>query len=133
MTERVHKPSFIKNNDADLFQELRKQVNETVDKLEPQRRNDIILKAILFPALYILFYCTALIWSANETIYQFAFFMMGILLVLNFLNLIHEAVHNTLFRNKRINNWYVHFFDLMGANSYIWKIRHIRLHHNYPT
>ena len=21
----------------------------------------------------------------------------------------------------------------MGANSYIWKIRHIRLHHNYPN
>ena len=40
---------------------------------------------------------------------------------------------NTLFKNKRINNWYVHFFDLLGANSYIWKIRHIRLHHNYPN
>ena len=59
--------------------------------------------------------------------------MMGFLLVLNFLNLIHEAVHSTLFKNKRVNNWYVHFFDLMGANSYIWKIRHIRLHHNYPN
>jgi len=133
MTERVHKPSFIKNNDTDLFQELRKQVNETVDRLEPKRRSDIILKAILFPSLYIIFYITALVWSANETVYYAAFFMMGVLLVLNFLNLIHEAVHNTLFKNKRINNWYVHFFDLLGANSYIWKIRHVRLHHNYPN
>jgi linoleoyl-CoA desaturase len=133
MTERLLKPHFIKNSDAELFQQLRKEVNETVEQLTPKRRNDIVLKAILFPSLYILSYVAALVWSSNEAIYYAAFFMMGILLVLNFLNLIHEAVHSTLFRNKRINNWYVHFFDLMGANSYIWKIRHIRLHHNYPN
>jgi linoleoyl-CoA desaturase len=133
MTERVLKPSFIKNSDAELYQQLRKEVNSTVNKLESKRRIDIITKAILFPASYILFYVAALIWANNSIAYYACFFMMGFLLVLNFLNLIHEAVHNTLFANKRINNWYIHFFDLMGANSYIWKIRHIRLHHNYPN
>jgi len=133
MTERVFKPSFIKNNDAELFQQLRKEVNATVERLEERRRIDITIKAILFPSLYILSYLAALKWAANDTIYYSFYFMMGFLLVLNFLNLIHEAVHSTLFKNKHVNNWYVHFFDLMGANSYIWKIRHIRLHHNYPN
>ncbi len=133
MTEKVLKPSFIKNSDAELFQKLRKEVNATVNNLEEKRRFHITVKAILFPAAYILFYLAALKWASNETVYYICYFMMGVLLVLNFLNLIHEAVHATLFRNKRINNWYVHFFDLMGANSYIWKIRHIRLHHNYPN
>ncbi|MFT4155375.1 fatty acid desaturase family protein [Parafilimonas sp.] len=133
MTESVIKPSFIKNADAELFQQLRKEVNITVSRLEEKRRPGIIVKAILFPALYILSYLAALYWASNATIYYACFFSMGFLLVLNFLNLIHEAVHNTLFSSKRINNWYVHFFDLMGANSYIWKIRHIRLHHNYPN
>lgn len=132
MTDRV-KPSFIKNADTELFQQLRKQVNATVGELEPKRRTDIILKAILFPSLYIVAYTGALILANNVVLYYTCYFLMGALLVLNFLNLIHEAVHHTLFRNKRINNWYVHFFDLMGANSYIWKIRHIRLHHNYPN
>jgi len=36
-------------------------------------------------------------------------------------------------KSKLINKAYVYFFDLMGANSYIWKMRHIRLHHNYPN
>lgn len=133
MTERVLKPSFIKNNDAELFQQLRQQVNATVNQLEEKRRIDIVLKAILFPSLYILSYLAALHWAYDTTVYYVCFFAMGFLLVLNFLNLIHEAVHNTLFANKRINNWYVHFLDLMGANSYIWKVRHIRLHHNYPN
>jgi hypothetical protein len=63
MTERVHKPSFIKNNDADLFQELRKQVNETVDKLEPKRRNRYHFKGNSFSCLYnsFLLHCTDMV------------------------------------------------------------------------
>ena len=57
---------------------------------------------------------------------------MGILLVIIFLNLIHEAVHHTL-SNVNGNQLYICFFDLMGANSYVWKNRHTRLHHNYPN
>lgn len=133
MTERVAKPSFIKTRDGKLFQALRKEVNATVRELEPRRRGDIVLKAILFPLLYLTAYISAMHWSQDSLIYYACYFLMGCLLVLNFLNLIHEAVHHTLFSNKRINNWYVHFFDMMGANSYMWKVRHIRLHHNYPN
>ena len=133
MTERVAKPSFIKTQDGKLFQQLRKEVNATVRELEPRRKGDIILKAFLFPLLYLMAYISAMHWRQYALIYYVCYFLMGCLLVLNFLNLIHEAVHHTLFFNKRVNNWYVHFFDLMGANSYTWKVRHIRLHHNYPN
>ncbi len=133
MVEKIYKPSYIKNADAELFQQLRQQVNATVDQLIEKRRIDIIIKAILFPSLYILSYLAALKWAHNTTVYYACFFSMGVLVVLNFLNLIHEAVHHTLFRNKHVNNLYVLFFDLMGANSYTWRLRHIRLHHNYPN
>ncbi len=133
MMKEMKKPVFVKDRDTDLFQQLKKEVFATVRQLEPRRRGDIILKAILFPSLYLLAYISAVHWAANDTIYYSCYFLMGVLIVLNFLNLIHEAVHHTLFFNKRVNNWYVHFFDLMGANSYMWKVRHIRLHHNYPN
>lgn len=133
MTDRTTKPIFLKKNDHDLFQQLRKEVNETVHSLEPRRRIAIKIKAILFPLLYIFSYCAAIIWGNNSGVYYTCYFFLGIFLVLNFLNLIHEAVHNTLFRNRKINRLYEYFFDIMGANSYIWKIRHIRLHHNYPN
>src|SRR5690606_37222857 len=51
----------------------------------------------------------------------------------NFINLVHEAVHYTLFKSKWLNHLYIYFFDLMGANSYIWKTRHIKLHHRFPN
>lgn len=127
------KPIFIKDQDLALFQQLRNQVKEKLRHASPKKQLAITIKALLFPILYFAAYAAALIWSASKWTYYFFFALMGFLLVINFLNLIHEAVHNTLFANKRINRWYVHFFDLMGANSFIWKIRHTRLHHNYPN
>lgn len=131
--ENYTKPLFAKNPGDDLFQRLRQKVNETVRRLEPVKKHEILLKAILFPSLYIFAFIAALVWGQNKTIFYCCYFFMGVLLVLNFLNIIHEAVHHTLFKDKKLNNLYIHFFDLLGANSYIWKLRHIRLHHNYPN
>lgn len=127
------KPVFLKEDSAALFLKLRNRVNEIVKSLEPVKKSTIVLKAVLFPALYVLTYVAILIWGKNPLVLYGGYFVLGILIILNFLNLIHEAVHHTLFENKKLNNWYVNFFDLLGANSYIWKIRHVRLHHNYPN
>jgi linoleoyl-CoA desaturase len=55
------------------------------------------------------------------------------MLVFTFLNTIHDAVHGTIFKSRRANQLFIYLFDLMGANSYIWKVRHVRFHHNYPN
>ncbi len=133
MKDTIIKPVFAKNQGEQLFQELKKEVHETVRSLAPHKQLQITLKAILFPLMYLLTYIAAMEFGENPAVLYGCYFLLGLMLVLNFLNLIHEAVHGTLFRNKRLNNWYVHFFDLMGANSYIWKIRHTRFHHNYPN
>jgi len=133
MIELTVKPSFSKTREEALFTALKREVHDTVRTLAPHRQFQITLKAIVFPLLYVLTYITALNFGTNALVFYACYFFLGLLLVLNFLNLIHEAVHGTLFRNKRLNNWYVHFFDLMGANSFIWKIRHTRFHHNYPN
>ncbi len=133
MTKRIAKPLFKRQSDAALFQQLRLEVNDTVKALEPGRKFSIALKSILFPAAYILTYITALLFGSYSWVFYSCYFLLGILIILNFLNLIHEAVHNTLFEDRNLNKWYVYLFDIMGANSYIWKIRHSRLHHNYPN
>ena len=128
------KPVFMKvKADQDLFISLRQQVMEVVGALEGGRRWTIKVKAILFPLLYISTYAASLLWGNNLTVLYTCYFLLGGFLLLNFLNLIHDAVHQTLFDHSWINNMYMYFFDIMGANSYIWKLRHIRLHHNYPN
>lgn len=133
MTQQLTKPSFAKQKEEDLFQELRKHVNETVKHFGPARQKTIYIKALLFPLLYLASYALALIFSQNLFVFYLLYFLMGVFLVLNYLNIVHEAIHNTLFRSNALNKLYIHLFDVMGANSYIFKIRHVRFHHNYPN
>ena len=124
---------FAKGDGEEVFQQIRQRVNATVRELEPRRRLEITLKAILFPLLYMFAWLIAMIFGNNIWVLYLSYCMMGMMLVIVFLNLVHEAVHNTLFRRKWLNEAYIYFFDIMGANSYTWKIRHTRLHHNYPN
>ena len=131
--ERISKPIYPKNGDEAIFTELRREVKDVVATLETQRRKTIILKAIILPIFYFALYACALLYGNKALVFYSCYFLMGLLLVSIFLNIIHDAVHGTIFKNEKINAAYVYLFDLMGANSFIWKLRHIRFHHNYPN
>jgi linoleoyl-CoA desaturase len=121
------------DDDKIVFRKLRKEVRDIVTELAPKRKTGILVKAILFPLAYLLTYLSALYWGNHIPLFYGCYFLLGLLLVMVFLNIIHDAVHGTIFPSPRLNRLYVHFFDLMGANSYIWQIRHVRYHHNYPN
>jgi linoleoyl-CoA desaturase len=36
-------------------------------------------------------------------------------------------------KQKKANSLLLYLLDLLGANSYIWKIKHIKLHHSFPN
>jgi linoleoyl-CoA desaturase len=127
------KPVFRKENNHDIFLSLREKVNQIVNDLYEERKRIVLLKAILFPLLYIGAYIAAIIWAKSPGVFYGCYFLMGLMVMIIFINLIHDAVHHVLFKNNRLNSLFVHFFDVMGANSYAWKIRHTRLHHNYPN
>ena len=133
--EKAIKPQFTKSNAVAeaAFQQLRKDVNLLITQLEPFRRKNIVFKALLFPLLYIATYTSLLEWGRNDWVFYSSYFMLGVTLVMIFLNTIHDAVHGTIFKQKWANEIYVYFFDLMGANSYVWRLRHVRFHHNYPN
>jgi linoleoyl-CoA desaturase len=131
--ERRAKPTYDRNGDEVIFTQLRTEVKKTVSLLEGNRHKTIILKAAILPILYFGIYTLALLFGKRALIYYACYFAMGLLLVSIFLNIIHDAVHGTIFKNEKMNAAYVYLFDLMGANSFIWKLRHIRFHHNYPN
>jgi linoleoyl-CoA desaturase len=129
----VPKPVFPVLGDKVIFTNLRQEVKKIVSESASRKKPEIILKGILFPLAYVLTYMAALYWGNNITILYSLYCLLGFLLVFVFLNIIHDAVHDTIFENRFANKVLVHFFDLMGANSYIWQLRHVRFHHNYPN
>ncbi len=130
----MKRPNYDKNTqDKELFAELRRRVNNIVNNLPKSRDNYIKLKAIILPFLYFGLYIFALYNSTNAFIYILSFVLMGITLVLIYLNLIHEAAHNNIYKTKIFNKIILSIFDLVGANSYIWQKRHVYSHHSFPN
>lgn len=130
----MEKPSYSKNTDeTKLFNELRKRVNKRIEEIPEDRDFYIKIKALLLPCLYFGLYFFALFNAENSAIYISSYVLMGIMLVLIYLNLIHEAAHNNIFKSKKLNSVVMSVFDFVGANSYIWKKRHIASHHAYPN
>lgn len=130
----MEKPSYSKNTEeTKLFNELRKRVNKRIEEIPEDRDFYIKVKAVLLPLLYFGFYFLAIFNAQNPAVYLLSFVLMGMMLVLIYLNLIHEAAHNNIFKSKKLNSAVMSIFDLIGANSYIWKKRHIASHHAYPN
>ncbi|MFC3160539.1 hypothetical protein ACFOEQ_20575 [Chryseobacterium arachidis] len=101
----MEKPIYLKDSeDAKLFNELRKRVNQRVETIPENRDLYIQIKAIILPLVYFGLYVFALFNVDKPWIYISSFVLMGISLVLIYLNLIHEAAHNNIYKSKRLNS-----------------------------
>src|SRR3546814_15684866 len=58
---------------------------------------------------------------------------MGLFMFLIFLNVVHDAAHEAIFRNKRLNLAFTWFLELFGTNNRLWRTRHLDSHHIYPN
>lgn len=127
------KPTFAKSNEEgrhfiDLKEAVESRLANSKENLSLPK-----IKFFVLPLLYLSCWMAAMYFKTLPGLYYTFYCLMGITMVLIFVNLIHEACHLLLFEKKRHNQMAMYLFDLIGANSYIWGLRHIRLHHNYPN
>lgn len=126
------KPTFTKCAEEDrYFIQLKETVKQRLCLEDKNYQNQI--KAFLLPFLYFLSWLTAMEFKSVPLLFYLFYGFMGILIILIFVNLIHESCHQTLFEKKWKNKAMMYLFDCIGANSFIWVNRHIRMHHNYPN
>jgi len=126
----VFNKSSVDNRD---YLELRRRIKRAI-KMLPNSR--ILIKPILafaLPLLYLLLYFAALSSIANPMLFVTLYGLMGVLSVIIFISLIHDCVHNNVFRKAINNKRFLIVFDLMGGNSFVWKKRHLLMHHNYQN
>ncbi len=116
-----------------LLRELKRRVRKRVREIPENRTNYLKIKVILLNLLYFGAFFIAIFNGDHPWLYVGMFALMGIGLVLLYLNVFHEAAHDNIYKKKIFNRLALAGFDLVGANSYIWQKRHIESHHNYPN
>ncbi len=92
-------------------------------------RLKIILLFILFFSSYFMMY------SKGNTggmvlIYAIIFGFTSIIIALN---VIHDASHNALFKEKKWNKLLLLSMNLLGSSGYLYHLNHVRIHHTFPN
>lgn len=49
------------------------------------------------------------------------------------MGVMHDAIHGSYSKNKKINTLLGYSFNLIGGNAVVWKIQHNVLHHTYTN
>ncbi len=93
----------------------------------------MVMKTIIIVSVY--FGCYALIITGGFSlpIMWLLCIGMGIGMAGIGFSVTHDALHGSYSSNSKINYLVGLFFDLVGANGYIWKITHNVLHHTYTN
>jgi linoleoyl-CoA desaturase len=126
---------FNKNKRMDFYPDLRKRVDAYFASAKVNRHaNWLMYSKILF--ILSTFVGTYLLILSNlfSPMLMFALALLhGFAAALIGLNIAHDAIHGSLSSNPRINNLFGLLFNIVGANDYLWRIKHNIIHHTYTN
>ena len=87
---------------------------------------------LLLISVYLILYFLVL-FSSVKWVAFVSMIILGPLAILMGINIAHDAAHGSISRKTWVNELFCMIFDLVGANSYIWRKRHVFSHHSYPN
>lgn len=109
---------------------------EVDDKLQVDKANTarlLLFKFIVYFSLLAWTYSSIITAEHFGSLLVF-YILFGLLSVLFGFNFAHDFSHNTVFRNKQLNEFcFIAIYTMVGAHAESWKHRHIHSHHYAPN
>ncbi|WP_296700702.1 acyl-CoA desaturase [Algoriphagus sp.] len=130
MSQQIH---FLQETDG-FYEEVKRDVATYLKKSSSggYATKFFYTKALLLIGIYISLYIILL--YANQSIVALtAMVLMGPIAIFIGINVAHDAAHGSIAKKQWMNNSFLLLFDFLGANSYIWKKRHVFSHHIFPN
>jgi linoleoyl-CoA desaturase len=129
------KPIFKKSNDEEFSNTLTQRVENYFKETGNSKKGGwkAITKTIFLLMLFIVLYGLLLSNWFNPWGTFFIGLLFGLTHALIVFNIAHDASHNALFKNHRLNKILSYTFNLVGSNSYLWNLSHNKTHHSYPN
>lgn len=132
----MENPKFSRIADNDFSKTLRRRVNLHFKTKNISKKANItmVVKTIVMMTLFfmpLILLSTGLVsstWLLFTLYIICGFGMSGI-----GMGVMHDAIHGSYSKNKTINKLLGYTFNMIGANSTIWKIQHNVLHHTFTN
>ena len=132
----IDHPTFSRTQNSAFSRTLRSRVNSYFKSNNTTRNanSTMVIKTIVMLTLFIvpfIFLGTGMITTVPALFGAYllcGFGMSGI-----GMGIMHDAIHGSYSKNKKINKLLGYSFNLIGANAAVWKIQHNVLHHTYTN
>lgn len=124
------------NNHRDFVATLNKRVNEyfKTKNIAKHANGEMVFKTIFMFALFLtpyLLIVTSVVTSMPALIAMVVLMAFGVAGI--GLSVMHDACHGAYSSKKWVNNVIGYSMNLIGANSFNWKIQHNVLHHSFTN
>jgi linoleoyl-CoA desaturase len=123
------------NSEHTLFIALKKRVDEYFanTKLHPAGNRKLYFKSMVQVLLAVSLYVVLICFTPVAWIAILLCVMLGLNLAVIGFNLMHEGGHQSFSKHAWINTTSAYFLNVLGGNSYYWKIKHNVNHHTYTN
>ena len=124
------KIKFKKDKQPEFFKTLQKRVNNyfSTNNISKKGNNKAYIKAGILLILYISGIMSIYVSTSTFQLYT-SYLLIGSLSIFVALNIAHDAAHSTFSKSKKVNEIFLYTFDLLGANGYLWQLKHVHSHH----
>jgi len=129
-------PKFPRTQNSNFSKTLRRRVNShfNIHNMSRNGNTSMFAKSFVMMTLYlapITLLATGLVTSGYLLFILYiisGFGMAGI-----GMGIMHDAIHGSYSRHRKVNKILSYSFNLIGANATIWRIQHNVLHHTYTN
>lgn len=129
------KLKFSGNSTSSFYADLKTEVDNYFkeNNISKHGNGAMAFKSTLFLTLYVVLYLFILFAPVSLGVKLFFAVLMGINQAMIGFNVCHDAIHGSLSSSKRVNDALSWVFNLVGANPYMWKTTHNKVHHTYTN
>jgi len=122
-------------NGSTFIRTLKNRIDRYFDEnnISKYGNSEVYFKAILILGIFVTAYGLMISDKFSPGMDLFLGTVCGLCTVMMVMNIGHDAAHNALFRNKKLNEICCYAFELAGMSHYLWKINHNVIHHPYPN
>ncbi|WP_192346664.1 acyl-CoA desaturase [Algoriphagus sp. Y33] len=94
----------------------------------------MVIKSVLLVSLYIVPFTLVITGVASTTLQLFACYLLSAFGMAGVgMGVMHDAIHGSYSKNKKVNTWIGYTLDMVGASSMVWHLQHNVLHHSYTN
>ena len=123
------------NAQSPFFKTLKEKVDDyfTANRLHPAGNSRLLLKSLFQVATAIALYVTLVFFTPTPWLAVLLCSMFGLNLALIGFNIMHEGGHASFSKHKWLNTTSAYFLNVLGGNTYFWKIKHNVNHHTFTN